>query len=110
MKDIIHIDSISTIHKAIGLASPAHPLISAISTKNLSKKLQIAKGRYSLGLYIISLKNIGSGAFQYGRKSYDYEDSSLIFTAPGQVFNSKKTRDSSYKMARAGIFFFILIL
>lgn len=92
MKDIIHIDSISTIHKAIGLANPAHPLISAISTKNLSKKLQIAKGRYSLGLYIISLKNIGSGAFQYGRKSYDYEDSSLIFTAPGQVIQFEEDK------------------
>ncbi len=85
MNDFIKIDSISTIHKAIGLPSPAHPLISAISTKELKQKLQVSAGKYSFDLYIISLKEIGKGAFQYGRKSYDYQDSSLIFTSPGQV-------------------------
>jgi AraC-like DNA-binding protein len=93
MKDIIKIDSISTIHKVLGLQSPAHPLISVISTKELKQKLQVSAGKYSFDLYIISLKEIGSGSFKYGRKSYDYQDSSLVFTAPGQVMQFGENDD-----------------
>ena len=93
MKDIINIDSISSIHKALGLSSPAHPLISVISTRELKQKLQVSAGKFSFDLYIISLKEIGVGAFQYGRKSYDYQDSSLIFTAPGQVMQFEEDQN-----------------
>ena len=83
--DFIKIDSINSIHQALRLPSPAHPLISVISTTELKQNMEVTAGKYSFGLYIISLKSIGNGSFQYGRKSYDYQDSSLVFTAPGQV-------------------------
>jgi AraC-like DNA-binding protein len=42
-------------------------------------------------LYFISLKEHIQGVFQYGRKSYDFQEGSLVFMRPGQVSTSSGT-------------------
>ena len=60
-----------------------HPLISVLDQ---SKSKPIYEARYLSELYIIFLKEAKSGRFTYGRSHYDYQDSTLLFIAPGQVF------------------------
>ena len=85
MKDILHIKSISEMHQLLGVEKPAHPLISVVRhTKDMN--LSFGKDlRINNHLYFISLKENIQGAFQYGRKSYDFQEGSLVFMRPKQI-------------------------
>jgi AraC family transcriptional activator of pobA len=60
-----------------------HPLISVLDQ---SKSKPVHANRYSTDIYIIFLKDVKCEEFQYGRNKYDYQEESLLFIAPGQVF------------------------
>ena len=60
-----------------------HPLVSVLDQ---SKSKPIEEGRYISDLYIVFLKEGKSGELRYGRHHYDYEDVTVLFIAPGQVF------------------------
>src|SRR5687768_2874782 len=60
-----------------------HPLVSVLD-QSLSGQVQEA--RYLSELYIIFLKDTKCEDLKYGRNHYDYEEGTLLFIAPGQVF------------------------
>lgn len=86
MENILHIDKISDIHQLLDFQSPEHPLISVTSIHDYPN-VKIPKGKYRLNLYMISLKTMSSCEILYGRNSYDYQEGTLVFTAPGQVIS-----------------------
>jgi AraC-like DNA-binding protein len=49
------------------------------------KKPEYVGFRYALDLYQVMYKECAEGSFGYGRNSYDFEEGTLVFTAPGQV-------------------------
>jgi AraC family transcriptional activator of pobA len=59
-----------------------HPLINILDYKNL-KFLEPAS--YNFGFYSIFLKETKCGDLRYGKETYDYQEKSLVFVAPGQV-------------------------
>lgn len=79
------IDSISQAHKAMGLPTPKHPLVSVVQAKNFDTKLDFNGVKIINNLYQVTLKQIGCGNLFYGKNSYDYEEGTLVFTSPGQV-------------------------
>jgi AraC family transcriptional activator of pobA len=60
-----------------------HPLVSVLDQ---SKSKSLLAGRNMSGLYVIFLKDLKCEELRYGRSHYDYEDGTLLFIAPGQVF------------------------
>lgn len=60
-----------------------HPLVSVLDQ---SKSIPIQANRYISELYIIFMKDVKCEEMSYGRNQYDYQDETLIFIAPGQVF------------------------
>lgn len=91
MKDFIRIETISEIHQFLGLEKPKHPLVSVYRIGNALNKLEVDNFKYSLGLYQISFKdNCAFTIVNYGRNSYDYQEGTMIFTAPNQVMEFKK--------------------
>jgi AraC family transcriptional activator of pobA len=60
-----------------------HPLVSVL---NQSKSKPIHPARFVSELYIIFLKELKCAELKYGRNHYDYQDGTLLFIAPGQVF------------------------
>lgn len=60
-----------------------HPLISVLDQ---SKSKPVQANRYLSDIYIIFLKDVKCEEFHYGRNKYDYQEESLLFIAPGQVF------------------------
>ena len=60
-----------------------HPLVSVLDQ---SKSQKIRANRHLSELYVIFLKDVKCEQMTYGRNQYDYQDETLIFIAPGQVF------------------------
>ena len=65
-----------------------HPLVSIV---DLSKANPRQGSRMYFGFYTIFLKDVKCGDLVYGRHTYDYQEGTLVFLAPGQVagVNSK---------------------
>jgi AraC-like DNA-binding protein len=86
MSEIYSIKSISEAHKLLGVEKPTHPLISVCRhTSNMN--LNVKDIKVSFDMYIISLKSNLKGSFNYGRNTYDFEEGTLLFMAPGQVMS-----------------------
>ncbi len=65
-----------------------HPLVSVV---DLSKANPRQGSRMYFGFYTIFLKDVKCGDLVYGRHTYDYQEGTLVFLAPGQIagVNSK---------------------
>ena len=59
-----------------------HPLVSVV---DLSKAAPRQGSRMYFGFYTIFLKDVKCGDLTYGRETYDYQEGTLVFLAPGQV-------------------------
>lgn len=63
-----------------------HPLISVV---DLSKAAPRTGNRMCFGFYTIFLKEAVCGDLTYGKVTYDYQEGTLVFFAPGQVTGIK---------------------
>jgi len=93
MTDTINIDSITEAHQLLGMEKPKHPLISAFphmpSMSEYTDDIRITGE-----LYMISMKEGISGTFNYGRNSYDFQEGTMTFIGPKQVFTPHQTTSS----------------
>ena len=87
MARINKIESVAQFNKDRGQKT-LHPLASVLDQ---SVSTPIKEARYISGLYLILLKDVKCGELKYGRNQYDYEEGTLVFIAPGQVFGFEDT-------------------
>ncbi|MFN3667653.1 MAG: helix-turn-helix domain-containing protein [Sediminibacterium sp.] len=59
-----------------------HPLVSVV---DLSKAAPRQGSKMYFGFYTIFLKEVKCGDLVYGKHTYDYQEGTLVFLAPGQV-------------------------
>jgi AraC-like DNA-binding protein len=85
MSKTFEINSISQAHQSVGLPAPKHPMVSVVKTVDFKPTIDFNGLKVINNLYQITLKSKGCGNLMYGKNSYDYEEGTLIFTAPGQV-------------------------
>lgn len=90
MAEIIQIKSIVQLHNMLHLPEPKHPLISAINVTDLAIGEEMLEVKVVANLYCVALKDEHCG-LEYGRQQYDFENGSLLFTAPNQVLSATKT-------------------
>lgn len=81
MEEIIKLDSVDAYNKMRSIET-LHPLITVI---DLSKAAAMPAQTFNFGLYAIYLKELKCGELRYGRSNYDFQEGTLVFTAPGQV-------------------------
>jgi AraC family transcriptional activator of pobA len=67
-----------------------HPLVTVV---DLSKADPRRLSRMYFGFYIVFLKDVKCGDLVYGRDTYDYQEGTLVFLAPGQVAGSNDNDD-----------------
>ena len=84
MGELIKADNICIYNEWAGVETK-HPLVSFIDFSTV-KPLRHARKLY--GFYAVFLKDVKCGELRYGRQYYDYQDGTLIFVAPGQVFGA----------------------
>ncbi len=82
METIHKIESVAQFNRERGQKT-LHPLVSVLD-QSLSSLVHEA--RYRSELYIVFLKDTKCEEMKYGRNHYDYEEGTLLFIAPGQVF------------------------
>lgn len=83
-------DSLSDIHKLLGLPKPLHPLISLMD--NMDNRLDVSKlaDSHILRFYKISYKANLSGKLKYGQNYYDFDEGGLFFVSPNQLIGRKE--------------------
>lgn len=85
---VAKLESITQIHRMLGLPAPGHPLISLLD----ATKGQIDLGRlpasYVTCFYKVSFITKLGGKFKYGQGYYDFDEGSILFTAPNQIVGS----------------------
>jgi AraC family transcriptional regulator, transcriptional activator of pobA len=79
-------ESLSDLHRVLGLPKPLHPLISLLEIKG---DTEIDASRLPnpviYNFYKISYKSKLSGKLKYGQGYYDFDEGGLFFKAPNQV-------------------------
>lgn len=61
-----------------------HPLVSVV---DLSKASPRQAHTIYFGFYTVFLKEVNCGDLRYGKNTYDYQEGTLLFIAPGQVIS-----------------------
>lgn len=83
----LRVDSISALHRMLGLPKPLHPLISLVdNTKMVVDKEQL-NSSFLFNFYKISFKKTLKGVIGYGQGHYDFDDGGMVFTAPNQLIS-----------------------
>jgi AraC family transcriptional regulator, transcriptional activator of pobA len=81
MDNIIRFETVGDVN-AFNNIETLHPLVSVI---DFSKAVPRQGRKMYFGFYTIFLKDVKCGDLVYGRHTYDYQEGTLVFLAPGQV-------------------------
>lgn len=98
MSIIKKFDSVKHYNDSVG-ADTLNPLVSVVKFDGVPVVLN-SKVQY--GVYAIFLKDIKCGDLTYGLQPYDYEDGTLVFISPGQLYSvdsgGKEIRPTGYAL------------
>lgn len=83
----ITINSISELHRLMGLPKPLHPLISLINMDKVQSSEKTEERHFLLNFYGVSLKKNISGKLKYGQNYFDFDEGVLAMTAPKQILS-----------------------
>lgn len=96
--NLYRVQSISEMHKLLGLQPPKHPLITIFNWEDVNISTSIngeSFDQVTMDFYMISQKEISCGDLRYGRNTYDFEEGVLMFVAPGQVITAAVDREAT---------------
>lgn len=84
MDKIVNITTVSDYNAHWGIEN-RHPLINVFEGSQIAHPIPNCLKNF--GLYVIFLKDVLCADYlKYGRKEYDYQENTLVFVSPGQVF------------------------
>ena len=81
-------NSLTELHRVLGLPKPLHPLVSLIHLEDIKILPDELPDSIVLNFYKIAYKNNLNSKVKYGQNYYDFGEGGLIFTAPNQIFES----------------------
>lgn len=82
MEHFERIDTVKNYNDYTGVDT-LHPLVSVV---NFSELRDVPNFKRYMGIYAIFLKDTNCGDIRYGNQPYDYEDGTLVFVSPGQIY------------------------
>jgi AraC-like DNA-binding protein len=87
-------NSISDLHRVLGLPKPLHPLVSLVDNTGIAVDKDQLPASFLLNFYKISYKKGLRGKIRYGQNYYDFDEGGLVFTSPNQLLAT--TDDTEY--------------
>lgn len=90
MDQTINLDSVDLYNTLYGLET-LHPLVTVVDLREAKKSLNNTQLHY--GLYGLFLKLQKSCDIKYGRRTYDFQDGTIVCFAPGQSIQATNLTD-----------------
>ncbi len=84
-KEYYKFNSLSELHRILGLPKPKHPLISLVKISNSHISLDEMPEAFMLNFYKITYQPHLKGKFKYGQQHCDFDEGGLFFVLPNQV-------------------------
>ncbi|MCE7067064.1 AraC family transcriptional regulator [Dyadobacter sp. CY326] len=88
-------ESLTDFHRVFGLSKPVHPMVSFIKIEDMTITPDALPPSIVMPFYKIAYKANVCGRVKYGQNYYDFGEGGLVFTAPGQIFESPTGNASS---------------
>jgi AraC-like DNA-binding protein len=104
MKKLIHIQSITDLHKLFNLGNSLHPLVTVLDFSKVTEQIQ-QNSKITTDFYSIMFKNYCKNNIKYGRKPIDFQDGSLICIAPNQIIEIDNEEEERADKMGWGLFF-----
>jgi AraC-like DNA-binding protein len=104
MGNIIHLKSISDLHRFLALGHARHPLIAVIDLCKLKDEYE-GEIRIRTDFYSVMFKNYCRNHIRYGRKSLDFTEGNLVCIGPNQVISMDAETQEHDDMLGWGLFF-----
>ena len=82
----LRIKTISEFHHLRNLPMPEHPLISVINVEDMKAFSDDEPNIFVYDFYFIALKRNCAVKMKYGQQEYDFDEGTMFFCAPNQVF------------------------
>jgi AraC-like DNA-binding protein len=85
-KQPYRLKTISEFHQVKRLPKPEHPLISVINVEDMKEFRDEDLHVFVYDFYFIALKRNCAVKFKYGQQEYDFDEGTMFFGSPNQVF------------------------
>lgn len=79
--------TISEYHQFRGLPKPEHPLVSVVKMESIAKIREDEPRSIIHDFYAIALKKNVNCKMNYGQQEYDFDEGTMFFISPGQVYS-----------------------
>ena len=89
----IKINSVSELHKLMGIPKPKHPLVSLINYSDVHLSAIENSIKVILNFYMVSIKHNADCKFSYGQNYYDFDEGVLAFMEPGQIASTTQSEN-----------------
>lgn len=99
------IKTISEFHHLRGLPPPEHPLISVVNVEDITGFDDNDPNIFVYDFYFVALKRNCDVKFKYGQQEYDFDEGTMFFVSPNQVFGVEHANNNTGK--RSGWMLFI---
>jgi len=100
MSEITRINTVTEYNNLVGQET-LHPLVSIVDFEKVEPFCYFRK---QMGVYAVFLKDSKCGNMTYGCSKYDYEEGTLLFVAPGQVYGIEDNIEKRKGVGQALIF------
>ena len=84
MKELIHLQSITDLHRLFILGISYNPLVTVLDFSKVTEQVE-QNSKITTDFYSIMFKNYCKNNIKYGRKEIDFQDGNLICIAPNQT-------------------------
>ena len=104
MKPVIHLQTITDLHKLFNLGPGQNPLVAVLDFSKVTEQVE-QYTKISTDFYSVMFKNYCKNNIKYGRKNIDFQEGNLICIAPNQVIEMDNEIESNEDMLGWGLFF-----
>jgi len=104
MKELIHLQSITDLHKLFNLGKSQHPLVAVLDFSKVTEQVE-TNSKITTDFYTIMFKNYCKNNIKYGRRSIDFQDGNLICIAPNQIIEIDNEVEEREDKMGWGLFF-----